>query len=90
MPWPTWDQAAMAAVVCAVVWHGLRRLRPGRAAYAEAVAAELALICSLYGLWRLARMLPLATAHGAVERARDIVAVQDALHLPSELALQRF
>jgi hypothetical protein len=54
------------------------------------VALEFALIASLYSLWRLARMLPLATTTGAMGRGRDIASIEHDLHLPTELALQRF
>ncbi len=90
MPWPTWDQATAAAVLSGLLWVALRRSRQVAAVQVTAVAAELALISGLYAVWRLARMLPIATAEGAISRARDIVAVQHALHLPTELSLQRF
>ena len=53
-------------------------------------AFELALVSSLYSIWRIARTLPLDQPGGAVERARDLVALQHWLHLPTELSLQRF
>lgn len=52
-------------------------------------ATEFALVAALYAVWRMAKSLPLTQAEGAIERARDIVAVQEWLHLPSELTLQR-
>lgn len=88
--WATWEQAAVAAVVAGLVWLALRAVRSRRAAYVAPFAAEFALLCVLYGIWRLARKLPLATADGAVSRARDIASFQAWLHLPSELSLQRF
>ena len=79
---------------------GCSRQRPGVARRArwptratphvEPAAAEFALIASLYAVWRLARMLPIASTHGAIARAHDIASFQDALHLPSELSLQQF
>ncbi|GAA4365099.1 phosphatase PAP2 family protein [Nocardioides caricicola] len=90
MPWPTWDQAALAALVSAVIWLALRRLCPGRTRNAEPLAREFALIAALYALWRLARMLPLATTSGALARGREIDHIERALHLPSEVALQNF
>ena len=53
-------------------------------------AIEFAFVASLYAIWRMAKNLPLTQADGAIERARDIVRVQELLHLPSELTLQRF
>ncbi len=92
MSWPTWYQAAAAAVVSCLVAFGLRRFRPGsRAATSAAPAAlEFALVASLYSIWRIARKLPLAQDEGAIERAYQIVDVQRWLHLPSELSLQEF
>jgi len=80
MAWPTWQQGAIAAVVCAVLAIAVPR---GRAA-----TKELALMSGLYTLWRLARTLPLATDDGAIERARQIDDFQKWLHLPTELSLQ--
>lgn len=53
-------------------------------------AQELALVASLYSVWRLARVLPLAQDDGAIDRARQIVRLQNALHMPTELSLQHF
>ena len=47
-------------------------------------------MASLYSVWRMAKNLPLTRADGALDRAYDIVAVQEFLRLPSELWLQRF
>ena len=90
MPWPTWDEAAIAAVLSGLLWIVLRRLVPGRTTYAEPVAAEFALIAALYSVWRLARMLPLASEDGALDRAYRIVSIEHAMHLPTELSLQQF
>jgi hypothetical protein len=80
----------VAALVSALVWLAVR-LRPSRLSpHVEPVAAEFALIASLYAVWRLARMLPIASTHGAIERAHEIASFQDRLHLPSELSLQHF
>lgn len=80
----------MAALISALVWLAVR-LRPSRLTpHIEPAAAEFALIASLYAVWRLARMLPLASTHGAIARAHDIASFQDWLHLPSELTLQHF
>ncbi|WP_082574384.1 MULTISPECIES: phosphatase PAP2 family protein [unclassified Nocardioides] len=90
MPWPTWDQAAIAALLSGLVWLAFR-LRPNRLSpHVEPAAAEFALIASLYALWRLARMLPITATHGAIARAHDIATFQDWLHLPSELTLQKY
>ncbi|GAA1141002.1 phosphatase PAP2 family protein [Nocardioides aquiterrae] len=90
MPWPTWDQAAIAAALAMLAWLAVR-LRPSRLTpHVAPVALEFALIASLYSVWRLARMLPLATTTGAMARGRDIADIEHALRLPTELSLQRY
>jgi PAP2 superfamily len=91
MKWPTWDQAAVVAAVCAVIALVLRRTRPTRARLATLSAAtEIAIVASLYSVWRLARVLPLARTEGAIDRGRQIDSLQHTLHLPTELSLQQF
>jgi hypothetical protein len=88
VPWPSWDQAAIAAAVSIAVWLAVR-LRPSRLTpHVAPFALEFALIASLYSVWRLARMLPLATTTGAMARGREIAHVERDLHLPSELSVQ--
>jgi hypothetical protein len=90
VPWPTWDQAALAAVVSSLLWLAVRTWRSRLTPHVAPVAAEFALIASLYSVWRLARMLPIASTDGAIQRAHEIASFQAYLHLPSELALQHF
>jgi hypothetical protein len=91
MKWPTWYHGFGLAVVCVALWWVLGRVRPSRASMAVRPAAqELAVVAALYGVWRIARKLPLATSDGAIERARQIDDFQHAIRLPSELTLQRF
>ena len=88
--WATWEQAAVAAVLAGLLWLALRASPSRRAAYLAPFAAEFVLLCVLYTIWRLARMLPLATSGGAISRAHDIASLEAWLHLPSELTLQHF
>ncbi len=111
--WPTWEQAAIAAVLSgtiAILLAWRRRtdvVRTGESgadrgasapasressapSFAEALTTEFALLSGLYAIWRVARKLPLAQDEGAIERARTIVDIQDAMLLPSELSLQEF
>jgi hypothetical protein len=92
MKWPTWEQAAIAAVLSGVVALVLRRRRPADqpAQFTEQLTVEFALISALYAVWRVARKLPLAQDDGAIERARSIVDFQEAIFLPTELSLQQF
>ncbi len=91
MKWPTWYHGVGLALVCALVWWVLGRVRPSRASMtARPAAKELAVVATLYAIWRIARKLPLATADGAIERARQIDDFQHDIGLPSELTVQRF
>lgn len=91
MKWITWDQAAIAALASWILSLALRRARPTKLGTIVLPAArEVAFISSVYSIWRLARQLPIANEEGAVERAHQIARLQDWLHIPSELTLQRF
>jgi len=91
VPWPTWDEAAIACVLALALWAAVRRLRPNRVTLTLAPALqEFALISGLYSLWRIARQLPFTHEAGAVERGRAIGHLQDRLHMPSEIGLQHF
>lgn len=91
MRWPTWSQALIAAAISGLVALALRRSRPTRLGDIVMPAAlEFAFVASLYSIWRMAKNLPLTQADGAIDRAYDIVRIQELLHLPSELTLQRF
>lgn len=85
----------MAALLSGLVALVLARRRqsvplgPGTT-LVEAAGRELALVAALYSLWRVARVLPLARSEGAIDRARQIVDLQAALHFPPELSLQHF
>jgi hypothetical protein len=91
MDWPTWDQAAVAALITGCTFLVARQSRPSRwRSVAMPAALELTLMSGLYSIWRLARVLPLDRQKGAIDRARQINRLQHALHMPSELSLQRF
>jgi len=91
MDWPTWQQALVTALVFVAATVGLSRLEPSRGRNAgRAATTELALMCTLYAVWRMARELPLATDAGAVRRARQLNDLERSMHLPSELSLQHF
>ena len=95
MDWPTWKQAATLAIISGLVATFVRRQTDGAsfdsggrshrvAAAIVPAARELALVSTLYALWRIARTLPLDQPAGAIERARDLVRLQHVLHLPTE------
>jgi len=89
--WLTWDQSAVVVALCLGTLLALRFVAPTpRTRAASAAARELALVGSLYTIWRLARQLPLVREDGAIERARTIDEWQQWMHLPTEISLQRF
>ncbi len=91
VPWPSWEEAAIAAVLSIAAWAVLRRLPGTRVTRALTPGfKEFALIAGLYSVWRLARKLPVTHEAGALDRARAIDHLQHALRLPSEISLQHF
>ena len=97
MKWPTWYHGAILAAISVTLWWALGRVRMSKATRATRVtmairpaALELAIVAALYSVWRIARMLPLATSGGAIDRARQIDDLQRFVHLPPELSLQHF
>jgi hypothetical protein len=97
MNWPTWQQGAVTALVCGALALALRRpwridrsAESTRRAAAGSAFTELALIATLYAIWRVARALPLATTSGAVTRGRQVDHLERILRMPSELGLQHF
>ncbi len=91
LDWPTWQEAWGATVVLVVLSGIVRRVRPTR--LTETVLpgiSELIFLTAIYGPCATARKLPLYQADGAMERARDIVELQDRLFLPAEIGLQEF
>lgn len=68
-------------------WPAVAATRAG--VVAVPAALEIALVSGLYSVWRLARVLPLAHAEGAIERARQLDRLQQQFGMPTELSLQR-
>ena len=71
MNWPTWDQAAVTAVICGLAAFVLRRARPTRLRSGGDAGCLTSWRCwpALYSIWRLARVLPLDRRQGAIDRA---------------------
>lgn len=90
LAWPTWEQSVAASIVALLLSVVLRRAAGGLPARLAPAAQEFALVAGLYTVWRLAGQLPLAHEDGALDRAHAIARFQDAVHLPSELSLQRW
>ncbi|MBC7592853.1 MAG: phosphatase PAP2 family protein [Kineosporiaceae bacterium] len=90
MTWATWDQAAIVSLLSVATFALIRRSRPSKAGNALLPAfGEFALISALYSIWQVARQLPLTHEGGAIDRARQIDDFQQAIHLPTEIAMQR-
>jgi hypothetical protein len=85
--WLPWQWAVVLAVVLAALGLLTRPVRPLWVG-ASAFAREAALIAGLYSLWQLAGTLSVMQVDGALDRGRAIWDFQQALHLPSELAVQ--
>lgn len=89
LKWATWDQAAIASLLSIAVFLMLRRSRPSKVGNAVLPAfGEFALVSALYSVWQIARQLPPTHESGAMDRARQIDDLQQALHLPTEIAMQ--
>ena len=54
-----------------------------------ATAKELSLVLALYALWQYAHDLAINKTAGAIEHARWLWNLEQAMHLPSEVSLQR-
>src|SRR4051794_15184602 len=88
--WPTWDQAAWATAVLTLVAMAARQARAGWVQAVGRFCGETAFVSFLYMLWRLARFLPFVHDTGAFERGRQIWRLEQWLHFPSELAMERW
>src|SRR3954451_7618534 len=82
---PTWQLAALTAGVMLVVAIALRVAGWTRS---SAAAAEATLVASLYTAWQLIGTITHRNVEGATANAMTVWHVQQALHLPSELAMQ--
>ena len=83
---PTWQLAATSAVGLLVLAVVLRLLGWART---SAAAAEATLVASLYTAWQLIGTVTHRNVEGAQSNALTVWHVEQALHLPSELAMQQ-
>lgn len=87
--WLTWQAAlvlAMATFVVGRLWQNAAR---ARLRSASAMTVETSIVLGLYSLWQWAGGLSVTKVNGAERRGRRIVEIQHALHLPSEVRLQK-
>ena len=87
--WLEWEPAAMAVVVLVGLVIALRPLTQRWAVVVSAFARELAIMFSLYAVWRLANRLSLMQVDGAMWRGRWLWELQRDWHLPSEVTIQQ-
>jgi hypothetical protein len=83
---PTWQLAALTAGLLLVATVVCRLLGWRRTA---AAAQEATLVASLYTAWQLIGTVTHRNVEGAMANALTVWHVQQALHLPSELAMQQ-
>jgi hypothetical protein len=83
---PTWQLAALTAAVLLLVAVVLRIIGWSRAA---AAAGEVTVVASLYTAWQLIGTVTHRNVEGAQSNALTVWHAEQALHLPSELAMQQ-
>ena len=86
--WLEWEPAAMLVFILVGAVIALRPVATRWADVVGAFARELAIMFTLYAVWRLAAQLSLMQVDGAVWRGRWLWDVQRAVHLPSEVSVQ--
>jgi hypothetical protein len=87
--WLEWQPAALLACIFAGLVVALRPHGHRWAIIVAAFAQELAVMFTLYGIWRLANHLSLMQVDGAIWRGRWLWDVERAWHLPSEVTIQQ-
>lgn len=85
----SWQESGLLAAILAGSSVVLCRGRPGRLRRLAPFAREGGVIAALYALWQLAGTLSVVGTTGAMQRGRDIAAVERDWHLPSESSVQR-
>ncbi len=83
---PTWQLAAVTAAALLVLAMALRAVGWSRSA---AAATEATIVASLYTAWQLIGTVTHRNVEGATANALTVWHAQQALHLPSELAMQQ-
>lgn len=85
-----WVGALVLAMVLAAGAVALRRWGGRRGRVLSLIAQETCIVVVLFALWQIAGKVSLGgSEHAAFTRAERIADVQRALHLPSEVTLQR-
>jgi hypothetical protein len=87
--WLGWDVAAVASVILAAFGVLARSARRRDLVLAAGIAREAALVLVLYAVWQKAGELAGSRVNGGISHGRDIWHLEQALHFPSELSVQR-
>jgi hypothetical protein len=87
--WLAWDTAALIAAGLVLASVGLRQLRRRSLRVVADVAKEVAVILGLYAVWQKAGDLAVTKIDGAAAHGRWVWQVERAVHLPSEVSIQR-
>lgn len=87
--WLPYEYAFEIAAVLVVLVAALWRVDNRAVRIGVATGRELAVVMLLYGVWQKIRQLAITKTVGAVENAHRLWDLEQDLHLPSEVALQR-
>lgn len=87
--WISWSTAALLAVGAAAVVAATRTATHRLLLTARATCRELAIVLTLYAVWRAAHLLTIRQVTGATEHARWVIDLERHLHLANELEVQR-
>ena len=87
--WLSWHLGALLAAGLAVAALAARRSSGAGLAWIAALAGEASLVAGLYSVWQLVGSLPTRTVAAASAHGVWIWHLEQWLHLPSELSMQR-
>lgn len=87
--WLTWQQAAAIVAMLAVGVRATRGVQLRWVQGARTFCRELALVLALYAIWQYAHGWTRTQTAGGLDNGRWVLDAEQALRLPSELALQR-
>jgi hypothetical protein len=87
--WLEWQPAALLACAFAATVLVVRPIGQRWAVVVSAFAQELAVMFTLYGIWRLANHLSLMQVDGAIWRGHWLWDLERSWHLPSEVTIQQ-
>ena len=87
--WLPYEYAFEIAAILVVLVVALWRVDNRAARISVATGRELAVVMLLYGTWQYIRQLAITKTVGAIENARRLWDLEQDLHMPSEVSLQK-